>query len=73
MTIDRFEGDYAVIEIDENDNPKNITILRNLLPAEAKEGDVMIERGGIYEIDADAADKKRREILEKMKKLRFKK
>lgn len=37
-TIDRFEGEYAVVELE---NQKFVNIPRSAIPAEAKEGDVI--------------------------------
>ena len=48
--IDRFEGTMAVIEL-EGRITKNIP--RNHLPAEAKEGDVIIEENGVFRIDTE--------------------
>jgi hypothetical protein len=42
--IDRFEGDYAVIELDDK---KNIEVEKKLLPSNAKESDVLIIDGNI--------------------------
>lgn len=36
--IDRFEGDYAVVELE---NQETIDIPRKILPEEAKEGDIV--------------------------------
>lgn len=43
--IDRFEGDYAVVEIDEsssNNKKRFIDILKTKLPKDAKQGDCVI-------------------------------
>ena len=63
--IDRFEGKYAVLET-ENDM-KNV--LRDMLPEEAREGDVVELKNGAYTINKKAAEKRRRELREKLKKL----
>ena len=63
--IDRFEGGYAVLETDGGMK----TIPRDMLPAEAREGDVLEEKDGVYTINKKAAEKRRREILKKLKKL----
>ena len=38
VIIDRFEGDFAVVELPDK---KMINMLKTLLPSEAKEGDVI--------------------------------
>lgn len=63
--IDRFEGEYAVLETDSG--MKNV--LRDILPEEAREGDVVELKNGAYTINKKAAEKRRRELREKLKKL----
>ncbi|WP_303805296.1 DUF3006 domain-containing protein [Ruminococcus flavefaciens] len=63
--IDRFEGEYAVLETDSG--MKNV--LRDMLPEEAREGDVVELKNGAYTINKKAAEKRRRELREKLKKL----
>jgi len=64
LVIDRFEGDWAVIEYDRN---VTFNLPRRLLPDTAKEGDVI--RMDI-QVDVDAT-KARRERIERL--LRFNK
>ena len=63
--IDRFEGEYAVLETDSD--MKNV--LRDMLPEEAREGDVVELKNGAYTVNKKAAEKRRRELREKLKKL----
>ena len=58
--IDRFEGDFAVVEL-ENGEMRNIK--RELVPVEAKEGDVLniIE---VISIDNEETEKRRKKIEE---------
>ncbi|TPV42327.1 DUF3006 domain-containing protein [Bacillus dicomae] len=63
--IDRFEGELAVIEI----NNITIDVPKSKLPSAAKEGDVLIIENDKYTIDKDETDKKRREIQNLMDKL----
>jgi len=53
LTIDRFEGDYAVVETSEN----MIDIPRSELPADAKEGDLLR-----LVVDADATKARKEKI-----------
>lgn len=59
--IDRFEGDFAVVEIDEG---KFANIPRLALPKEAKEGDVI----NVW-IDKDETEQRRKRIKELMDNL----
>ena len=63
--IDRFEGEYAVLETDSG--MKNV--LRDMLPEEAREGDVVELKNGAYTVNKKAAEKRRRKLREKLKKL----
>jgi len=58
--IDRFEGDFAVVEL-ENGEMRNIK--KELVPAEAKEGDVLkiVEE---ITIDYEETEKRRKKIEE---------
>jgi len=60
-TIDRFEGDFAVVELLDG---KFVNIPRSAIPKEAKEGDVIQ-----VNIDKNETDKRRSSIEEKMSKL----
>ncbi|MDM5191142.1 DUF3006 domain-containing protein [Bacillus hominis] len=63
--IDRFEGELAVIEI----NNITIDVPKSKLPPTAKEGDVLIIEDDQYTIDKNETDKKRREVQDLMDKL----
>jgi hypothetical protein len=52
--IDRFEGEYAVIEFD----GKTEDVLRSELPAEVKPGDTLIFEEGKIMIDTKATSRK---------------
>lgn len=65
-TIDRFEEEFAVVEL-ENRKMKNIK--RSLIPKDAKEGDVLnIEEDSIT-IDYEETEKRKKEIEEMTKDL----
>jgi len=57
--IDRFEGDYAVCE---DENKQMIDIERDKIPAEAREGDVLIQQGDKYIIDLDETNRRKEKI-----------
>lgn len=59
VTIDRFEGDYAVCE---KENRDMIDIEIKKLPANVKEGDVLIIDGEYIIIDTFETEKRRKEI-----------
>ncbi len=63
--IDRFEGEYAVLETDSGMK----IVPRDMLPEESREGDVVELKNGAYTINKKAAEKRRRELREKLKKL----
>jgi len=61
ITIDRFEGDYAVCE---KENKKMIHIQKSKIPIEAKEGDVLLINGEDIIIDQEETMKRKKEIEE---------
>lgn len=61
--IDRFEGEYAVVECESG---KLHNIERNRIPVEAREGDVLIFED-IISIDYDETEK-RKEKIQKLAK-----
>lgn len=63
VTIDRFEGDFAVLELPDR---KMIDIKRDKIPAEAKEGDVLQMDGDKITIDEEETLKRKTEIEELM-------
>ncbi|WP_037294100.1 DUF3006 domain-containing protein [Ruminococcus flavefaciens] len=65
MIIDRFEGDTAVIETENG----IISLPRTKLPAEAREGDILIRENGSYIINKEATVKRRRKMSRKLREL----
>lgn len=63
IILDRFEGDYAVIEIDE----KIVNIEKHLLDRGIKEGDVLTMVDGLYYKDEEATKKRKQYIKNKFK------
>lgn len=67
MTIDRFEGDYAVLELREETGE---VLYKNLpaswLPDEAAEGDVLVKTAEGYAIDTIETEKRRAAAAEKL-------
>ncbi|HBQ25586.1 MAG TPA: DUF3006 domain-containing protein [Syntrophomonas sp.] len=59
--IDRFEGELAVMEFE--DGCKNIP--RQVLPTEAREGDVLVFQDEQWRVDVEATGK-RKEKIEKL-------
>lgn len=66
VVIDRFEGELAVCE---RSDRTTINIFRNLLPPEAKEGDVLIMEDDRIWIDVEETQKRRSRIEQMMKRL----
>ncbi len=66
MIIDRFEGEYAIIECAPG---KLQEIPRNLLPADAQEGDILKIVQGKYVVDQAQTKERQKEIDELAKDL----
>ncbi|HHY27479.1 MAG TPA: DUF3006 domain-containing protein [Desulfitobacterium dehalogenans] len=64
--IDRFEGEFAVIE---QEDRVTITIPRHALPREAKEGDALVLVNGEYQIDRSETVERRKRIEELSREL----
>lgn len=62
VTIDRFEGNYAVCE---KEGGTMINIEKSKLPSQAKEGDILIINDEVIEIDISET-KKRKHIIKKL-------
>lgn len=56
--LDRFEGDWAVIE----SRQKMIRVKRQELPAEAVEGDLLSQQSGTWMIDKEASSLRKKQI-----------
>ncbi len=64
--IDRFEGEYAVLE----DESRNIhSLLKKEIPKEAKEGDLLIKIEEGYVVDKETTAKRKKEIKDRMNRL----
>ncbi|RPF43440.1 DUF3006 family protein [Hydrogenoanaerobacterium saccharovorans] len=67
LSIDRFEGDYAVCE---NSGGEMSDILICLLPKGIKEGDIVaLHDDGHYEFDIAETERRRKEIIDLQNKL----
>ncbi|AOY76488.1 DUF3006 domain-containing protein [Clostridium formicaceticum] len=58
MILDRFEGDYGVIEMD----GKMVEVKKELIDSKVKEGDVLLIKEGIYYRYDEATKKRKKEI-----------
>ena len=65
-TIDRFEGDFAIVE---TDKMTFCNLARNLLPPEAKEGDILRQDASGYVIDLEKTRQRAERIAQKRKNL----
>ncbi|MCL2636791.1 MAG: DUF3006 domain-containing protein [Oscillospiraceae bacterium] len=65
--IDRIEENIAVCEYGD----KRLNLPCALLPENAKEGDVIQRKNGVWCIDEERTAKRRAEIVAKMKKLGY--
>jgi len=59
LVVDRFEGDFAIVEKDGRDF---IKVSRELLSDEIKEGDCLFEKDGKYFLDKEQTELLRMEI-----------
>lgn len=66
LVIDRFEGKYAVCELE---NGEFVDVPEEDIPQEAKEGDVITKTDNKYCVDKMATENKRKEIKHKMDRL----
>jgi hypothetical protein len=57
VTIDRFEGDYAVCE---KPDRKMINIKKDRLPEAAKEGDVLVIDGESIKVDSEETARRKK-------------
>ncbi|MDD6269408.1 MAG: DUF3006 domain-containing protein [Oscillospiraceae bacterium] len=69
-SIDRFEGNYAVLISDEDGS--QIIADRSCIPCEAGEGSVLVLSGGQYAYDREETEKRRRDFFLRIKNLRKK-
>ncbi|QSX07113.1 DUF3006 domain-containing protein [Sedimentibacter sp. zth1] len=67
--LDRFEGHYAVLELEDG---KDKLVLTSELPSRAKEGDIIEFTNNIYTINIEETIKRRRILEERMKKFKRK-
>lgn len=66
--IDRFEGNYAILE--NQDTYEIIDVKRNELPDDAKEGSVLSFENNIYTLDIYATNQRKEDILKRFSKLK---
>ena len=63
VTIDRFEGDFAICE---KADRTMVNIDKDKIPADAKEGDILIIEGDIVRIDTGSTAKRKKAIEDMM-------
>lgn len=66
-TIDRFEGNIAVLE--NRDSREILNVDRNNLPKDAKESDILKYKDGKFEIDKEETKTAKERISEKANRL----
>ena len=67
LIIDRFEGEFAVVE---NTVSEEMTLIeRANIDLNAREGDVITFFDGMYHVDDETTKKRRAEVLALLKKL----
>ena len=65
LIIERFEGNIAIIEADNG----HMELNRTLLPAKAKEGDVLTLINGQYLVDTEKTAQRRSAVINKLRKM----
>lgn len=65
IVIDRFENGFAVVE--NGDSMENIPV--ELIPSEAREGDVLIYENGAYQVDPGKTSELRSLASERLSRL----
>ncbi|WP_054958590.1 DUF3006 domain-containing protein [Paenibacillus dakarensis] len=63
--VDRFEGDYAVIEVD----GRTIDVNKKEISREVKSNDVVVLVDGVWRTDKDQTKRRKKQIEELMKKV----
>ena len=66
VTIDRFEGEYAVCE---KPDRTVVNIKKDRLPKEVKEGDVLIIEGDNIRVDSEETRQRKKDITKLMNDL----
>ena len=69
FAIDRFEGGLAILE---DDDERTHQVDRALLPAEARESDVLRLENGVYIVDAEETSRRREAVRRLQERLRRK-
>ena len=69
LIVDRLEGEYAVCEQKEGGM---LSLLLSQLPDGIRDGDVLTEQGGGYQIDRAATQKRKEEMDAKRRRLFWK-
>ena len=72
LTLDRFEGNYAVMEIRDNDSGDTIDMEKSKIPKGSKEGDIFEYDGEQLTPRPDLTAAKRAEIQARFDKLKKK-
>ena len=69
--LDRWEGDTAVIEVtDETDCTHWQQANRSELPPDAREGDVLLLSGQIWQVDREATASRREKLARRLARLK---
>lgn len=60
-SVDRFEGRYVILE---DENGKIYDVLREELPEDIREGDILRDNGGYFFVDEEETAKQRKKLKE---------
>lgn len=67
--LDRFEGEFAVIEKSDQEQVTFVEVNRSLLPSDTEEGDVLILSDSGWSADKEETAQRRRQIQNRLKRM----
>ncbi|MCM1335918.1 MAG: DUF3006 domain-containing protein [Bacteroides sp.] len=71
LYLDRFEGAFAVIEVEEDDGSiRSERVARSAISPEVAEGDALHKKDETYYTDRALTDERRRALIERMNVLK---
>lgn len=65
LIVEKIEGNTVTIEDDDN----HFNLYKTDIPADVKEGDVILFLNGKYIVDKEATEERRKKIIEMQKKI----
>lgn len=66
---DRFEGAFVILEYDTESGQAFISVLRNMLPENLTEGDILVYTGIGWELCREETDSRRQALAERRRRM----